>query len=180
MYTTPTVQSPATPTRGRTCPAFAYKRGRQRGDSATRVAPSSQGANVVVGAITTSRSSGCSRPASVGIASSSAASSSSWVVTRWAGQPKPRAMRGDLDLAEAGPRAVLAGSLREPVHDRVAAVREDHVEHAGAVVRGAPEPLDRRRATSRRRSPRRRAGRAAPCAARPRRARRSRGRPWRR
>ena len=48
---------------------------------------------------------------------------------------------GDVD-AEPGPRRRSALLLDEPVHDGVAAVREDHEQGADAIVRGAPERLD--------------------------------------
>ncbi len=48
----------------------------------------------------------------------------------------------ELELLEAGPRARSAGALGEPVHDRVAAVRENDVQRARAVAGGAPEGLD--------------------------------------
>ena len=71
-----------------------------------------------------------------------------------AGQPNARA-RPATSTPKPGHGARAAVLLGEPVHDRVAAVREDHEERAGAVVRGAPERLDRSTATSRRRRSRR-------------------------
>jgi hypothetical protein len=49
--------------------------------------------------------------------------------------------RGNVDV-EPRPGAGRAVPLREPVHDRVPAVRQDHEQHAGAVLRRAPERLD--------------------------------------
>ena len=50
--------------------------------------------------------------------------------------------RGDVDRVQRGPRAVAAGALGEPVHDRVAAVAQDDEQHAGLVGGRAPQRLD--------------------------------------
>src|SRR6266508_2429053 len=49
--------------------------------------------------------------------------------------------RGDVDV-DARPRPAAAMPFREPVHHRVAAVRQHDEERADAVVSGAPEGLD--------------------------------------
>ena len=72
--------------------------------------------------------------------------------------------RRELDLGEAGPGPVLAVALHEPVHDRVAAVREHDEEDADPVVRRAPERPGSRRSPSRRRRRRRPGAPGAPCA----------------
>ena len=48
-----------------------------------------------------------------------------------------------MSIAKPGHGAEPPCLLGEPVHDRVAAVREDHEQRAGAVLRRAPERLDR-------------------------------------
>ena len=93
-------------------------------------------------ATTTSSSSGSSRAARPGTISSSTSSSSSCSrdgLRRAAERPR---QAGDVD-PEARPRGVASLLLGEPVHDGVAAVREDHEQRAGAVVGCAPERLDR-------------------------------------
>ena len=50
--------------------------------------------------------------------------------------------RRDVDPVQRRPRAVAAGALGEPVHDRVAAVAQDDEQHAGVVGGRAPERLD--------------------------------------
>ena len=83
-----------------------------------------------------------SRPARPGSTSSSVSSSSACPRDRPRRAPERPRETGDVDR-EARPGRRAAGLLGEPVHDRVAAVRQDHEQRAGVVVRRAPERLDR-------------------------------------
>ena len=123
------------------------------------------GANISSGATSTSSRSGSSRAARPGSTSSSSASSSAWSLTARAGQPNARAMPRDVD-GEGRPGRRAAVLLGEPVHDRVAAVGEDHEERRrpGSARRSTAPGSST--STIRRRRSRRRAGRGAPCAGR--------------
>ena len=92
--------------------------------------------------MTTSSRSGSLRPASAGTTSSRVAISSSWVASVRAGQPKARA-RPATSTPKPGHGAVPPCCSDEAVHHGVPAVREDHEQRPGAVVRRAPERLDR-------------------------------------
>ena len=78
------------------------------------------------GATAISSSSGASRPASAGRIASSWASSSAWSSTRTASHPSARAIAAMSIVSKAGHGAGCPVSRGELVHDRVAAVGEDH------------------------------------------------------
>ena len=116
---------------------------------APRGALQPHGSNVIVGAMRTSSSSGSSR--STQRRDGVVELPQQLVVRLDPPRFAAEAARdlGDVDV-ERRPGCVEAAALGEAVHDRVPTVREDHVEHAGLVLRRAPERLDpvERRAVS--------------------------------
>ena len=90
----------------------------------------------------TSSRTGSLRSASVGSSASRRSSRSGWSRTRAVSAALGARHRADVDRVELRPRPVGPAALREPVHDRVAAVDEHDEEDADAVGGRAPQRGD--------------------------------------